>query len=140
MKDGLTQMDPSEHPVQQEQRLQARVERAAKYASDMNQRSVQVNVDIGKEKTQYFEKLALASGGTIALLVSFVGAHSGRLQPAWLLRSALVMLVLAMIAAMYRNWKYPFYVPAIYARQEFAAMRKREQCRLDYVVAVLRWL
>jgi hypothetical protein len=69
----------------------------------MGERAVQVSVDISKEKTQYFEKIALASAGTIALVVSFVGSHAGRLQPPWLLRSALIVLVLAMITAMYRN-------------------------------------
>jgi len=90
----------------------------------MNQRAVQVSLDIGKEKTQFFEKIALASGGTIALVVSFVGAHAGRLQPPWLLRSALIALVLPMVGAVYRNWRFPFYLIANYNRQYLEARRE----------------
>jgi hypothetical protein len=117
-------------------RLEALLDSASKHAREMNQRAVQVSLDIGKEKTQYFEKIAIAAGGTIALIVSFVGAHTGRLQPPWLLRAALIALVLAMIAAMYRNWKYPHYLLAAYARQEFVAKLDRERCRRDCIVAI----
>jgi hypothetical protein len=119
----------------EQQRLRALVDSASKHATDVNLRAVQVTSEISKEKTQYFEKLALASGATIALLVSFVGAHSARLQPPWLLRSALIVLVLAMIAAMYRNWKYPYYLYAVYARQDSQAKQEQERCKRDYVVA-----
>ena len=75
-------MDQSTVPLQMEQkRLMALSESAAQHAAEANQRAVQVSVDIGKEKTQYFEKIALACAGTIALVVSFVGSHAGRLQP-----------------------------------------------------------
>jgi hypothetical protein len=121
-------------PIEQ-QRLVSRLESAGKHATDMNQRCVQISAGIAQEKTQYFEKIALAAGGTIALVVSFVGSHAGRLQPPWLLRSALIVLVLAMIAAMYRNWEYPFYMLAVYARQDYDAKRERERCRRDYIVA-----
>lgn len=116
--------------------LRACYERDKQFASEANLRAVQVSVDIGKEKTQYFEKIALAAGGTIALVVSFVGAHAGRLNPPWLLRSALVALVLTMIAAMYRNWKYPFYLIAVYGRQYAAAQLERERSKRDLVVRV----
>jgi len=120
----------------EEQRLKARLDSASKHATDTNRRAVEVRAEIAKEKTQYFEKIALASAGTIALVVSFVGLHVGKLSPPWLLRSALIALVLAMIAAMYRNWKYPCYLMACYSKQEFIAMRDREQCRLDLLVTV----
>jgi hypothetical protein len=119
-----------------EKNLETRWDRAIKYAQDMNQRLVDVLTEVAKEKTQYFEKIALASGGTIALVVSFVGSHAGRLQPVWLLRSALVVLVLAMIAAMYRNWKYPYYLTASYSKQHYIALRDQEKCRLDYLEAI----
>ncbi len=124
-------------PLQIEQkRLMALFESAAKYAAKANQRAVQVSVEIGKEKTQYFEKIALACAGTIALVVSFVGSHAGRLQPGWLLRSALIALVLAMIAAIYRNWKFPFYLLAHHARQNFVAKQEKERYRRDYILVV----
>jgi hypothetical protein len=116
--------------------LRACYERDKQFASDANLRATQVSVDIGKEKTQYFEKIALAAGGTIALVVSFVGAHAGKLNPPWLLRSALVALVLTMIAAMYRNWKYPFYLIANYGRQYLAAQLERERSKRDLVVRI----
>jgi hypothetical protein len=114
--------------------LTSRLDTATKHATDMGERAVQVSVDISKEKTQYFEKIALASAGTIALVVSFVGSHAGRLQPPWLLRSALIVLVLAMITAMYRNLKYPYYLMACYSKQNYSAMRHREQCRLELLL------
>lgn len=101
----------------------------------MNERGVQVSLDIGKEKTQFFEKIALASGGTIALVVSFVGAHVGRLQPPWLLRSALVTLVLAMVGATYRNWRFPFYLLANYNRQYLEAKRESIRREAEYLRA-----
>ena len=101
----------------------------------MNQRAVQVSLDIGKEKTQFFEKIALASGGTIALVVSFVGAHAGRLQPPWLLRSALIALVLSMVGAVYRNWRFPFYLIAVYGRQYLDAEKEAMYRERDYVHA-----
>ena len=78
---------PPNLPVDQNKlRLAALFDSASKHATAANQRAVQVSVDIGKERAQYFEKIALASGGTIALVVSFVGSHAGRLQPPWYLR------------------------------------------------------
>jgi hypothetical protein len=120
----------------EQQRLKILFEDAIKNASAANQRAVQASLEIAKEKTQYFEKIALANAGTIALVVSFVGSHSGKLQPPWLLRSALVALFLAMVSAMFRNWTYPFYQYAVHARQNFAAKREKEQCRLAYARAV----
>jgi len=118
----------------QQQLLLSLVESAKKHAADMNERATQTTVDIAKEKTQYFEKIALASAGTIALVVSFVGSHAGRLQPPWLLRSALVVLVLAMIAAMYRNWRFPFYMMGVYGRQYLEAKRQSRKRERDYVM------
>ena len=123
-------------PTYEQQRLQTLFDSACKRAAAMNKRAVQISVDLGKEKTQYFEKIALACAGTIALVVSFVGSHVGHLQPAWLLRCALVTLVLAMMTAMYRNWKFPFYVLACYARQDLKAKQDRERARRDYIVSI----
>jgi hypothetical protein len=122
-------------PQAHQQFLLKEFESARKHAADMNERAVQVSLDIGKEKTQYFEKIALASGGTIALVVSFVGAHAGRLQPPWLLRSALIALVLSMVAAMYRNWRFPFYLLAVYGRQFVEAKQQKMYRERDYFTA-----
>src|SRR5882762_11702258 len=42
--------------------LRACYEHDKQFASEANLRAVQVSVDIGKEKTQYFEKIALVAG------------------------------------------------------------------------------
>jgi hypothetical protein len=120
----------------EQERLKTLFEGAVKHAREANRQAVQASVDIGKEKAQYFEKIALACAGTIALVVSFVGSHVGRLQPAWLLRSALVALLLGMMAAMYRNWRFPFYLLAHFAGADQTAKRERERYRRDYIVAV----
>jgi hypothetical protein len=122
-------------PQAQQQLLLSLLESARKHSTETNQRATQATVDMAKEKTQYFEKIALASGGTIALVVSFVGAHAGRLQPPWLLRSALIVLVLAMVSAMYRNWRYPFYIMGSYGRQYMEARRDKGRRERDYVTA-----
>jgi len=64
-------------------------------------------LDGAKERTQFFEKLAIGAGATIAALVSFLGANNKRvLHPEWILRCALVALVVAMFGAMLRNYIY----------------------------------
>jgi hypothetical protein len=122
-------------PQVHQQFLSSAFESARKHAADMNQRAVQVSLDIGKDKTQFFEKIALASGGTIALVVSFVGSHVGRLHPSWLLRSALVALVAAMVSAMYRNWRFQFYLLAVYGRQWMEAKQQKMYREREYVTA-----
>src|SRR5208282_3981725 len=116
-------MSPSE--PSERRRLNNLFQNAIKRANETEDRSTQASVDIAKEKTQYFEKIALANAATIALVVSFVGAahsgadsHSGRLQPACMLCWALVALLLAMISAMLRNWLNPSYVIADYTEQK----------------------
>jgi CHASE3 domain sensor protein len=116
-------------------RIQSLFDHAQKHAAEMNRKAVEGSIEIGKEKTQYFEKIALASGGTIALVVSFVGSHAEKMHPGWLLRSALVSLLLAMITAMFRNWKYPFYMFASYLLEQLNADRETERRRADIVQA-----
>jgi hypothetical protein len=120
-------------PKAQQEMLIRELESVRKHAKNMNERAVQGSLDIGKEKTQFFEKIALTSGGTIALVVSFVGAHAGRLQPPWLLRSALVTLVLSMIGATYRNWRFQFYLHANYVGQYLDAKMKATNGERDCV-------
>ncbi|HXR40224.1 MAG TPA: hypothetical protein VN776_14085 [Terracidiphilus sp.] len=120
-------------PEMELSRLQAHLDNAEKHAREMNEHAVEGSIEIGKEKTQYFEKIALASGGTIALVVSFVGSHTGKLQPWWLLRAALVALLLSMFAGMYRNWKYPFYMYASYLLEHLKAMQETGRWRAEIV-------
>lgn len=119
--------EPSER-----RRLNNLFQNAIRRASETENRLTQASVKIAKEKTQYFEKIAIANAATIALVVSFVGAHAGRLQPPCLLRSALVVIVLAMVAAMCRNLVNPCYVIADYTEQKLIAELDMEQRRLDF--------
>ncbi len=121
---------------EEEQRLKIRLENATTLTQQAGERSEKAGIETAKEKTQYFEKIALANAGTIALVVSFVGAHASRLQPRWLLGSALVALFVAMILSMYRNWKYPYYLAATHDALVRNAVLEQERCHLAYIVAV----
>jgi len=116
--------------------LPPHLEQNAKFANEANQRDVDNSQEVAKEKTQYLEKIALAAGGTLAIVVSFVGAHAGRLQPPWLLRTALVTLVLTLIVAMARNFRYHYYLMGLYGRKSAEASLDRERARRDYLVVV----
>ncbi len=91
----------------------------------------QTQLDGAKERTQYFEKLAIGAGAAIAAIVSFLGAHAGRLQPAWILRCSLIALVVALIFALYRNLRYPTYVLAVRNRLWIEASRCQQQRKND---------
>jgi hypothetical protein len=99
----------------------AQLENAIQRASRVHAQAVEASVDVGKEKIQFFEKVGLGSGATIAVVVSFIGAHPGRLHPPWLLRSALVVLVLSMLLSFFRNWRFQFYIITTWRRQDAEA-------------------
>jgi hypothetical protein len=122
-----------EHPEIQRQRLEGIYQGASTHAAKLNDQAVQVSVEIGREKTQYFEKLTYGCGGAVTLIVSFVGAHAGRLRPPYLLRSALITLVLAMMCGFYRNWKFPWYVLGAWAARDSFAKLERERARKDII-------
>ena len=122
-------------PVETE-RLKKLLESADTSATEIINQAAQAQTDIAKEKTQYFEKIALGSGATIAAVVSFIGSHSGRLKPPYLLRSALVTLIATMVGSMYRNWRYPYYINGVWLVNEYQATRRREQRRADFFEAV----
>jgi len=86
-------------------------------------------------RKEYFEKLALGSGAAIAAIVSFVGTHSGRLQPPWLLRCSLVSLVIALIAAMFRNFRYPYYMLAVRKKSWMEATLEEQKRKTEYLLA-----
>jgi hypothetical protein len=119
-------------PQVQQQELNSAINSAIEHVRRTNQNAVQASVDIAKERTLYFEKIALAGAGAIALVVSFVGSHASRLQPPWLLRASLVLLFLSMFAAMFRNWQYPFYLVALHDRQRLSAKREQLRAARDY--------
>lgn len=118
------------------QRLKALFDRAASHYSTVVELRQTTSVKIIEERTQYFEKIALGSAATIAVIVSFVGSHSTSLRPPWLLRAALISLVLTMISAMYRNWRYPFYALSAHEKMVLKAMHEVNVAKRDYLTAV----
>jgi hypothetical protein len=105
-------------------RLQIRHERAQEQANKADAAAEQAKVDIAKERTQFFEKLAIGSGAAITALVSFLGAHSEKLRPPWILRTSLVSLVVAILAALCRSLTYQKYFPS-------AADIRRSKSRIE---------
>jgi hypothetical protein len=130
------------HDLHEEKRLELLWEKARNSVSTIQERLSEKSGEINNERTQYFEKIALGCGATIALVVSFVGAKAaGKLQPTWMLRSSLILLALAMICAMYRNWRYPFYVLAsLYRQLDKAMLEEAKSKRNFFAVANVRLL
>jgi hypothetical protein len=116
---------------QDTERLSLLLKQADQSLDEAINRLNQTQLDGSKERTQYFEKLAIGSGAAIAAIVSFIGTRAGGLQPAWILRCSLVALVVALTAALYRNLRYPSYVLAVYNRLWIEASRHQQQCKND---------
>ncbi|MHB1795511.1 MAG: hypothetical protein ACYCPO_11135 [Acidobacteriaceae bacterium] len=114
------------------ERLRLLLESASKEVSDAAHKLNDEQVDSAVSRKEYFEKLAIGAGAAIAAIVSFIGTHSGRLQPAWLLRCSLVSLVIALIAALYRNFRYPNYKLEVRKRIWMEALLKEQQCKKDF--------
>jgi hypothetical protein len=89
-------------------------------------------VETSTESTQFFEKLAIGSGATIAALVSFFGAQHATLHPHWILRIALASLAVVLGAALYRNFRYPYYKLAVNHRLWLEAYREERKHRNNY--------
>jgi hypothetical protein len=96
----------------QKTRLQIRHERAQWQANEADAAAEQAQVDIARERTQFFEKVAIGSGAAITALVSFLGAHPKSLRPPWVLRTSLISLVVAILAALCRSLTYQKYFPS----------------------------
>lgn len=109
----------------------ARILAAQQKAAEANQRTSKASVDVGKEKVQYFEKIALGTGATIAAIISFVGSSPASIHTPKLLKSSLVLFVLGLVGAMYRNWRYPFYTMSVWIRTEVEAKLQVEQCEYE---------
>lgn len=123
------------HDPHEEKRLEILYQNARGKRASIDEQLSKSSLDINKERIQYFEKIALGCGATIALVGSFVGSRAGKLEPAWLLRSALLVLALAMVSAMYRNWRYPYYVLAAIYKQLDKAMLEEAECHRNLNVS-----
>lgn len=111
------------------ERLQRLADRAIQHLKDEERQGYETSLDIAKEKTQYFEKLAIGSGAAFAAIVSFLGTQHSKLYPHPLLRAALVSLIVAIAAALYRNFRYPFYVTRVRNLNIYVAQREEQQRR-----------
>jgi hypothetical protein len=105
------------------------LQRAAKLRQRANAELADTSIQLGKDRTQYFEKLAIGSGAVIAAVVSFLGTHAIQLHPRYPFRSSLVALVLTAVFAMYRNFRYPSYILA--AKHRVLMEKDRGARRID---------
>jgi hypothetical protein len=117
------------------ERLRALLQSADKSVVELEKDFTQTQIDAAKERTQYFEKLAIGSGAAIAAIVSFLGTHAGRLQPVWIMRISLVALVIAMLTSLYRNFRYPYYILAVKNLSWINAKLYQQERKRDYFQA-----
>jgi hypothetical protein len=112
-------------------RLRLLLDSADKQLQKVNTDREQYQIESAKGRVDFFDKLTIGAGATIAAIVSFLGAHSGKLQPSWIFRAALISLVLTMVASLYRNYRYPNYVLQIHKISWIRCSRYQQQCRLN---------
>jgi hypothetical protein len=112
-------------------RLKHRLEASYKAVEEAENDYSRTQLDSSKERTQFFEKLAIGSGAAIAAVVSFLGVHAERLKPHWMLQSSLILLVIAMLASLYRNLRYPYYVLAVKNLSWIHAKFHQQQCKKE---------
>jgi lysylphosphatidylglycerol synthetase-like protein (DUF2156 family) len=88
-------------------------------------------LEAARQRVAFFEKIAIGSGATIAALVSFLGTHAAGLHPHWILRCSLVSLVVAIVAALYRNFRYSNYSIATNYRQWLGTAKYAQERQND---------
>jgi hypothetical protein len=118
---------------QELQRLRMLAEAADKQLRKSEADIEQSQIDSSQGRVEYFEKITIGAGATIAALVSFLGSHSATLHPKWILRSSLICLGLTMLTALYRNFRYPNYVMQIRKISWIRCSRYQQRCRRDYL-------
>jgi len=117
-------------------RLKLRLDASYKGVEEAEDDYSNTQFDSSKERTQFFEKLAIGAGAAIAAIVSFLGVHAERLRPHWTMQSSLVFLVIAMVASLYRNFRYPYYVLAVKNLSWIRAKYQQQQCKKDFIKVV----
>lgn len=100
-------------------------------AADKETREHQFN--ISKDVTGHFEKLAVFCGGTIALVVSFLGAHKDTLHWHRLIPISIWILAGGMIAATIRNVLYQHWAHRVFERSSVLARREEQEARAEYL-------
>ncbi len=120
---------------QEIQRLHLLLDRADKQVQKV-EADIELNqIESANGRVDFYDRITIGSGATIAALVSFLGGHSAKLQPAWLLRGALISLVLAMAASLFRNYRYPNYVLTVHKISYIRRLRYQKSCRSNFIKA-----
>ncbi len=128
------QLEPDYDP-HEIHRLRLLLDAANRQKRDVESVRNDSQVESAKGRVDFYDRLTIGSGATIAALVSFLGTHSEKLQPRWILRSALISLVLTMLASLFRNYRYPNYVLQIHKISWINCCRYEQQCRLNLIRA-----
>jgi hypothetical protein len=102
-----------------------------KAIADLNQNQI----DVANGRTAYFDRLTIGAGAVIAAIISFLGSHASTLHPEWSLRCSLVSLTLAILAGLYRSFRYPYYI--LQARKVIwiEAARHHEKVKGEWIAA-----
>jgi hypothetical protein len=95
----------------------------------------QSQIDVANGRTAYFDRLTIGTGAVIAAIVSFLGGHASTLHPEWLLRCSLVSLTLALLAGLYRSFRYPYYIMQVRRVVWIEAARYEQKIRGELIVA-----
>jgi hypothetical protein len=102
-----------------------------KAISDINQGQI----DAANGRTAYFDRLTIGAGAVIAAIVSLLGGHASTLHPEWLLRCSLVSLTLAMLAGLYRSYRYPGYILQVHKIVWAEAARHHQKIKGENILA-----
>jgi hypothetical protein len=113
------------------QRRRDRLNSANQWVKETADDTTQTQLNFSTERTQFFEKLAIGSGATIAGIVSYLGVHAKGLSPSWMMHAALGLLTVSMVSALYRNFRYPNYVLAVKDLNWCSAKAHEQECKKD---------
>ncbi len=126
---------PGREDFIEEQRLKRLLENAETQKNDIQSQYSKVQSENAKDRVQFFEKIALGAGATIAGLVSAIGIHGATqkiIRGALCLRVSFVLLAVALAGAVYRNWRYPYYLLRVINESELRAHLKIQELKGEY--------
>ena len=95
----------------------------------------QSQIDAANGRTAYFDRLTIGAGAVIAAIVSFLGSQASTLHPEWSLRCSLVSLTLAILAGLYRSFRYPYYILQARKVNWIEAARHHQKIKGELIVA-----
>ena len=113
------------------QRRRANLTSASQWVQETGKDISQTQLNFSTERTQFFEKLAIGSGAAVAVIVSYLGVHARGLSPSWMIHAALALLTVSMVSALYRNFRYPYYVLAIKDLNWINAKVHEQKCKKE---------